>query len=83
MVGWTRELGAVAVASDGTIRRAEDPLGPWPEVGSIGVEPAAFEANGRELLAATHDGRVLASSDGGREWQTLVGGRAPGRPSPD
>ena len=34
--------------------------------------PAALEGVGDELLAATHDSRVLASRDGGKTWRDLL-----------
>ena len=42
------------------------------EVGRIPGPPAALEGVGNELLAATHDSRVLASRDGGKTWRDLL-----------
>jgi hypothetical protein len=39
------------------------------EVGSIGGQPAAFEAAGDELYVALHDGTVKRSPDRGRSWR--------------
>jgi hypothetical protein len=72
LVTWTPELGVVAVDHGGVVRRAEDPVAEWREVGEIGGEPAAFDAAGDELLAATHDGRIVASRTAGESWKELI-----------
>jgi photosystem II stability/assembly factor-like uncharacterized protein len=72
LVTWTRELGVVAVDLDGGVRRADDPEGDWEEVGRLDGPPAALDAAGNELLAATHDPRVLTSADGGRSWRDVL-----------
>ena len=46
-----------------------DPPG---EVGRLPGPPAALEGVGDELLAATHDPRVLTSRDGGKTWRDLL-----------
>lgn len=73
LVTWTRELGIVAVDFEGTIRRADEPSGEWREIDRLDGSPAALEAVGEELLAATHDARVLSSRDGGKNWQVILG----------
>lgn len=73
LVTWTPEVGLVAADPDGVIRKADDPAGEWEEVGSLGGSPAAMEGVHDELLAATHDGRVLSSRDGGKSWQEMLG----------
>jgi hypothetical protein len=72
LVTWTSELGVVAVDLEGVVRVADEPTGDWEEVGRLDGTPAALEAVGDELLAATHDARVLSSRDGGRSWQDLL-----------
>jgi hypothetical protein len=72
MVGWSREVGLVAVGLDGVVRSAGEPGGEWNEVGRLPGPPAAVEAADEELLAATHDSRVLSSRDGGKTWQDLL-----------
>jgi hypothetical protein len=74
LVAWTPEVGLVAADFDGVVRRTDEPLGEWQEVGHLEGSPAALEGAGDELLAATHDGRVLSSRDGGRNWEEIVGG---------
>ena len=37
-------------------------------LGSIGGQPAAFIAHGRDLYAALADATVVRSTDGGRTW---------------
>lgn len=72
LVTWTPEAGLVAADFEGVIRRADHPMGGWTEVGRLGGAPAALEGVGEELLAATHDARVLSSADGGRTWEEIV-----------
>ena len=73
MVTWNRDLALIAVDLEGAIRSASDPTGQWSEVGRLPGPPAALEAAGEELLAATHDSRVMSSQDGGRTWRELLG----------
>lgn len=72
LVTWTTELGLVAADFGGVIRRTVDPMGEWEEVGTIGGSTAALEGVGDELLAATHDARVLSSRDGGKSWEEIL-----------
>ena len=72
MVTWSHELGLVAVDLEGVIRNAGEARGDWTEVGQLPGTPAALEAVGEELLAATHESRVLASRDGGKTWRDLL-----------
>lgn len=74
MVTWTPEVGLVAADLVGVIRRADEPTGEWEEVGRLGGSLAAFEGVEEELLAATHDARVLSSRDGGKRWEELLAG---------
>jgi hypothetical protein len=72
LITWTPELGLVAADFGGVIRNADDPMGEWSEVGRLDGSPAALEGVGDELLAATHDSRVLSSRDAGRNWQLIL-----------
>lgn len=72
LVTWTRELGLIAIDLDGAVRRASEPEGEWKEVGRLGGTPAALEAVGAEVLAATHDSQVLSSHDAGKTWRKLL-----------
>ena len=69
---WSRELGLIAVDLQGVIRSASEPTGDWNEVGRLPGTPAAVEAVDDELLAATHESRVLSSRDGGKTWRDLL-----------
>lgn len=73
LVTWTRELGAVALDSDGVVRRADEPAGEWEEVGRLPGSPAALEGVDGELLAATHESGVYSSRDAGMTWHGLLG----------
>jgi photosystem II stability/assembly factor-like uncharacterized protein len=72
LVTWTPELGLIAVDLEGVIRQADEPMGEWEDVGRLDGSPAALEGVGDEVLAATHDSRVLSSRDGGKTWDELV-----------
>jgi hypothetical protein len=74
MVTWSREQGLIAVDLEGVIRSASEPTGEWREIGRLPGTPAALEAAGDELLAATHESRVLSSSDRGKTWHDLLEG---------
>jgi hypothetical protein len=69
---WTRELGLLTVDLEGVVRHAREPTGEWNEVGGIPGTPAALEGVGDELLAATHESRILTSGDGGKSWRDLL-----------
>jgi hypothetical protein len=73
LITWTREVGLVAADLGGVVRKADEPTGEWKKVGRLGGIPAALEAVQDEILAATHDGRVLSSRDGGQNWQEILG----------
>jgi hypothetical protein len=72
LVTWTPEVGLVAADFDGVIRTADEPMGEWTEIGRLGGAPAALEGVGEELLAATHEARILSSDDGGSTWQEIL-----------
>jgi hypothetical protein len=72
LVAWSAELGLIAVDLRGVIRRAAEPTGGWDEVGRLPGTPAALEAVGDELLAATHESKVLSSRDAGETWRELL-----------
>jgi hypothetical protein len=72
LITWTREIGLVATDFHGVVRAAKDPMAEWHEVGRLGGSPAALEGVENELLAATHDARVLSSRDGGSNWREVL-----------
>ena len=73
LVSWSRELGLIAVDIEGIVRRARGAEAAWEEVGRLGGSPAALEAVGAEVLAATHESQVLSSQDAGKTWRNLLG----------
>jgi hypothetical protein len=75
MATWTPELGLIAADLEGVIRHAPEPAGQWTEVGRLPSPPAALAGVGNELLAATHESRVLSSRDGGKTWRDLLDAR--------
>ena len=60
------------VDEQGEVRVSRDSGKRWRAVGSIGGQPAAFVADGKDLYAALTDGSVKRSSDGGRSWTARV-----------
>jgi hypothetical protein len=71
LLAWPVEDALYLVDADGTVSRSSDGAREFSRVGSVGVQPEAFAANGeRELYAAVHGGEVLVSSDGGANWRT-------------
>jgi hypothetical protein len=72
LVTWTPEIGLVAVDFSGVVRNAVDPMGEWTEVGRLDGSPAALEGVDDEIIAATHDARVVSSADGGSSWRELL-----------
>jgi hypothetical protein len=69
LLAWPTPAALVAVRGDGTIARSKDAGGAWQELGDVGAQPAAFEAeSGDELHVALHDGTVKRSTDGGTSW---------------
>ena len=64
MVTWNSERGLIATDLEGVIRTAGDAGSDWKEVGQLPGTPAALEAVGEELLAATHESHVLSLRDG-------------------
>ncbi len=66
-VVWTDD-GVVLIDLDGRVHHERD-RGRWRPAGSIGGQTAAFDQGAEgELLAARHDGVVVASTDGGKRW---------------
>jgi photosystem II stability/assembly factor-like uncharacterized protein len=72
LVTWTSDLGLVAVDVEGTVRQADSPSSQWQTVSQLPGAPAALEGVDGELLAATHDARVVSSRDGGRSWRSVL-----------
>lgn len=70
LIGWPSPGQLYLLRPDGAVETSDGPGSRWREVGEIGGQPAAFEAEGRrELYAALHDGTVKRSGDGGESWQ--------------
>ena len=63
-----RSMIAGATAKEGLVTSQGEEC----RVGSLGGSPAAIEAVTDEILAATHDARVLSSRDGGKSWRAIL-----------
>jgi hypothetical protein len=68
LLSWPRSDQLYLVDGNGEVRTSADAGRTWETAGSIGGEPAAFEASAHGLHAALHDGTVKHSSDGGVAW---------------
>jgi len=68
LLAWPAKDRLYLVDGRGEVQLSADGGRRWQPVGSIGGEPAAFIAAGRELYAALTDGSVKRSTDGGRSW---------------
>jgi photosystem II stability/assembly factor-like uncharacterized protein len=69
LLAWPTAGRLFAVAQDGTVARSDDAGRSWREIGQVGGQPAAFEAEGAdELYVALHDGTIKRSADGGASW---------------
>jgi hypothetical protein len=64
---WQGPERLVLVTATGEVKSSRDG-GSWAEVGQLGGQPAAFEAEADGLYAALHDGTIKRSTDGGRSW---------------
>ena len=67
LLGWRKD-GLTLVTMTGEVRVSADGQR-WRVSGQIGGQPAAFEAEERNLYAALHDGTIKRSTDRGRTWQ--------------
>jgi hypothetical protein len=68
LLAWPQDDRLYLVTDGGEVKVSGDRGRSWEPVGSIGGEPAAFEASGEGLYAALHDGTIKESSDGGATW---------------
>jgi len=59
--------------ADGTVSLSSDQGRSWDAVGELPDAPAAFGSGEGRLLAATHSGEILESSDGGSSWESRFG----------
>jgi hypothetical protein len=66
LLGWG-DAGLVAITGGGDVHASTDGRS-WRRSGTVGGEPAAFEAEADDLYVALHDGTVKRSRDGGRTW---------------
>jgi hypothetical protein len=67
LVAWPSPDEMVRIDPEGTVW-GSDSGATWVEVGSIGSQPAALEAERDGLYVALHDGTIKRSTDGGASW---------------
>ena len=68
LLAWT-PAGLFLVDLHGRVRHQAAESGAWRSTGAVSAQPAAFDSGtDDELLVALHDGTIMRSVDGGREW---------------
>ena len=68
LLAWT-PAGLFLVDLRGRVWHQAAESGAWRSTGAVSGEPAAFDSGtDEELLVALHDGTIMRSVDGGREW---------------
>ncbi len=71
LLSWVRSDAVFLVDADGAVSMSADNGASWSARGTIGAPPAALLAtSASELVAADHNGRILTSDDGGRNWSS-------------
>jgi hypothetical protein len=69
LLAWARTDLVFLVDADGVVSASDDRGASWSRRGELGAPPAALmAASPTDLVAADHDGRIVTSGDGGREW---------------
>jgi hypothetical protein len=64
----------VGIAVDGTVRISDDGARQWKTLGEVPGQVTAFTAVDQErLLAATEEGKVYESKDGGQTFSVIYG----------
>jgi photosystem II stability/assembly factor-like uncharacterized protein len=67
LLAWRSPNELIVIAADGAVRSSDDGAS-WREVGDVGGQPAAFEAERDGLYVGLHDGTIRRSTTGGRSW---------------
>lgn len=68
-LAWTSEGTLFLIDARGAVHRGDRSLRQWEPTGTVGTQPVAFSATEEGLLAATPQGDVMSSDDGGRTWK--------------
>jgi len=68
LLAWPAKDQLYLVDGQGQVQLSTDSGRRWQPLGSIGGQPGAFIAAGRDLYAALTDGSVKRSTDQGRSW---------------
>ena len=69
LLAWNDQRRLYRADGAGGVSVSRDAGSTWSEVGDLGGEPAAIEAERGALYAALHDGVIKMSRDGGRSWE--------------
>jgi len=71
LLSWVRGDLVFLVDANGVVSASDDRGASWSRRGELGAPPAALLATSpTDLVAADHDGRIVTSSDGGRQWSS-------------
>ncbi len=71
LLSWVRGYLVFLVDANGVVSASDDRGASWSRRGELGAPPAALLATSpTDLIAADHDGRIVTSGDGGREWSS-------------
>lgn len=73
LLTWPAADELYLAGADGTVSRSTDEGRNWKPVGDLPDAPSAFASVEGRLLAATHSGEILESSDGGSSWEARFG----------
>jgi photosystem II stability/assembly factor-like uncharacterized protein len=67
LVAWRSPEELIVIGANGSVRSSDDAVS-WRDIGDVGGQPAAFEAERDGLYVGLHDGTINRSTDGGRSW---------------
>lgn len=71
-ITWPKGDQLYLVGANGEVEVSADEGKGWRPVGELPEEPAAFGSGADRLLAATHSGKILESTDGGSTWDVRL-----------
>lgn len=73
LLTWPRPDRLYLVDANGAVKVSSEEGQGWRAAGELPEPPAAFGNGAGRLLAATHAGTILESSDGGSSWRVRFG----------
>jgi hypothetical protein len=73
LVSWTDDGSLVGVDPNGTVYTSTDGASAFTEVGDLGASPEALYAENKTSIYAAASGRLWASADGGKTFDSYPG----------